>query len=118
MKDFMLFIRATGDPIASMSPQQQQEHVEKVGAFIENLVKQGKLKEAQPLSMEGVIIGGKKNAFVDGPFNESKEVIAGFYYLKAKDLEEAVSIAKLDPRFEDAGWRIEVRPIMKVEGIN
>jgi len=36
----------------------------------------------------------------------------------AKDLEEAVQIAKDDPRFEDGNWRIEVRPIMKVEGIN
>lgn len=118
MNEFMFFIRTTDNPVSKMSPHQQQEHVQKVGAFIENLVSQGKLKEAQPLTMDGVIISGKKDAFVDGPFNESKEVIAGYYHIVAKDIDDAVAIAKSDPRFEDEGWRIEVRPIMKVEGIN
>lgn len=114
----MLFIQSTGNPVARMSPDEQQHHVQKVGAFIENLAKQGNLKDAQPLEMQGVVVSGKKGALTDGPFNESKEVIAGFYHLLANDLEEAVVIAKSDPRFEDEGWRIEVRPIMKVEGIN
>lgn len=118
MKEFMLFILANGNPVAELSPEQQQQHVQKVGAYIENLMQQGKLKEAQPLEMQGVIVSGRKGAFSDGPFNESKEVIAGYYHVLATDIDEAIAIAKSDPRFEDEGWRIEIRPIMKVEGIN
>jgi hypothetical protein len=118
MKEFMLFIRNEGNPVASLSPEQQQEHVQKVGGFIKSLVSKGKMKAAQPLEMEGSIVSFNNGNFTDGPFNETKEVISGYYHILAKDLQEAITIAKSDPRFEDGKWRIEVRPIMKVDGIN
>lgn len=118
MKEFMLFIRNEGNPIAKLSPQQQQEHVQKVGGFIKNLVGEGKMKAAQPLEMEGSMVSFDNGSFTDGPFNETKEVISGYYHILAEDLNEAVAIAKADPRFEDGKWRIEIRPIMKVDGIN
>ena len=114
----MLFIRNEGNPVAALSLEQQQEHVQKVGAFIKNLVKEQKMKAAQPLEMEGSIISFKNGKFIDGPFNETKEVISGYYHILAEDLSEAVKLAKSDPRFEDGDWRIEIRPIMKVDGIN
>lgn len=118
MKEFMLFIKNEGNPIAELSLEQQQEHVQKVGNFIKDLVEQKKMKAAQPLEMEGAIISFKNGSFIDGPFNETKEVISGYYHILAEDLSEAVKLAKSDPRFEDGNWRIEIRPIMKVEGIN
>jgi len=118
MKEFMLFIRNEGNPIANLSLEEQQQHIQKVGGFIQNLVEQQKMKAAQPLEMEGKIVSFKNGEFVDGPFNETKEVISGYYHLVAENLEEAIQIARSDPRFEDGEWRIEVRPIMKVEGIN
>ena len=118
MKEFMLFIRNEGNPIAELSLEQQQEHVQKVGNFINGLVEQQKMKAAQPLEMEGAIISFRNGEFIDGPFNETKEVISGYYHILAKDLPEAIKLAKSDPRFEDGNWRIEIRPIMKVEGIN
>ena len=118
MKEFMLFIRSEGNPIADLSLEQQQEHVQKVGAFIKNLVDQKKMKAAQPLEMVGSMVSFKNGNFVDGPFNETKEVISGYYHIIAEDLSEAVHLAKSDPRFEDGNWKIEIRPIMKVEGIN
>ena len=118
MKEFMLFIKSEGNPIADLSLEQQQEHVQKVGNFIKGLVEQNKMKAAQPLEMEGTIISFKNGDFIDGPFNETKEVISGYYHILAEDLAEAVKIAKSDPRFEDGNWRMEIRPIMKVEGIN
>lgn len=60
----------------------------------------------------------KNGKFIDGPFNETKEVISGYYHILAENLEEVVNLMKKDPRFEDGNWRIEIRPIMKVEGIN
>ena len=118
MKEFMIFILAEGNPVAALSPEEQQQHVQKVGGYIEALMKKGVLKEAQPLEMQGVLLSGKKGAFIDGPFNESKEVIAGYYHLLAENIDEAVAIAKQDPRFEEEGWRMEIRPVMTVEGIN
>ncbi|MGH1366870.1 MAG: YciI family protein [Calditrichia bacterium] len=118
MKEFMLLIRADGNPVAELSPQKQQEHVEKVGGFIKRLVDEGKMIAAEPLEMSGTVVSRKKGMLTDGPFNETKEVVAGYYHIRAESLEEAVSIAKTDPRFEDGDWRIEVRPIMKVTGIN
>jgi len=118
MKEFMLFIKNEGNPIANFSLEQQQEHVQKVGNFIKDLVGQNKMKAAQPLEMEGRIVSFRNGKFLDGPFNETKEVISGYYHILAENMEEAITIAKSDPRFEDGEWRIEIRPIMKVEGIN
>lgn len=118
MKEYMLFIWNEGNPMANLSKKQQQEHVQKVGEFIRKMASEGKMKAAQPLEMQGRKISFENGSFVDGPFNETKEVISGYYHILAKDLEEAIEIAKSDPRFEDGKWNIEVRPIMKVDGIN
>lgn len=118
MREFMLFIRSEENPKADLSPEQLQQHIEKVGSFIKRLVEEGKMKSAQPLEMEGRMLSYKNGKIVDGPYNETKEVISGYYHLLAKDLEEAIEITKGDPRFEEGIWRIEIRPIKKVEGIN
>lgn len=118
MKEFMLLIRSEEEPKASFSPEQMQNHIEKVGGFIKRLTDEGRMKSAQPLEMEGKILSYRNGQIIDGPFNETKEVISGYYHLMANDLKEAIEIAKGDPRFEEGIWRMEVRPIRKVEGIN
>jgi len=118
MKEFMLFIRSEEKPKANLSPEQLQLHIEKVGGFIKRLTDEGRMKSAQPLEMEGVILSYKNGKIIDGPYNETKEVISGYYHLLAKDLEEAIEITKGDPRFEEGIWRVEIRPIKRVEGIN
>lgn len=118
MNEFMLFIRSEEKPKADLSPEQLQQHIEKIGSFIKRLTEEGKMKSAQPLQMEGRMLSYQNGKVVDGPFNETKEVISGYYHLVAKDLEEALEIAKQDPRFEEGIWRVEVRPVMKVDGIN
>ena len=119
MKEFMLLIRTEGEHLQSLSPQAQQEHIQKVMVYIEDLMKNGKLKSAQPLDHEGTIISGTKGKLKDGPFNESKEVIAGYFLIQARDLNEAIQIARNNPVFESSSTaRIEVRPIKILEGIN
>lgn len=118
MKEFMIFIKTKGDHLEGLSPEQQQAHVQKIGKYIGNLMETGKLKGAQPLDMDGAIIHSNKGAFKDGPFNESKEVIVGYFHILAENLEEAIKIAKANPMFEDAKATIEVRPIKQMEGIN
>ena len=78
----------------------------------------GYIHELLRLEMEGSMLSFKNGKFIDGPINETKEVISGYYHIVAKDLNEAIEIAKSDPRFEDGDWRIEIRTIMKVDGIN
>ena len=118
MKEFMLFIRNQGNPVADLSPKQQEEHIQKVGEFIKGLISEGKMKAAQPLEMQGSMLSFNNGSFTSGPFDETKEVISGYYQILAKDLKEAIEIGKADPRFKDGKWRMEIRPIMKVTGIN
>lgn len=118
MQEFMIFIKTKGDHLASLSPVQQQAHVQKIGKYIGGLMESGKLKGAQPLEMDGAIIHGNKGVFKDGPFNESKEVIVGYFHIVAENLEEAIEIAKANPMFDDEEGTIEVRPIKQMDGIN
>ena len=84
--------------------------------YIGNLTKDAKLKSAQPLVREGKIISGSKGAWKEGPFNETKEVIVGYYHILAEDLDDAIAIAKGNPEFEyGTTARIEVRPIKTKE---
>ncbi|MDO5979347.1 YciI family protein [Flavivirga spongiicola] len=114
----MIFIKTKGDHLAELSPEEQQAHVQKIGKYIGGLMESGKLKGAQPLEMDGAIIHGNKGVFKDGPFNESKEVIVGYFHIVAENLEEAIEIAKANPMFDDAEATIEVRPIKQMDGIN
>jgi hypothetical protein len=119
MKEFMLLIRTEGDHLLPMSAEERQKHLQIVNVYIEDLMKAGRLKSAQPLDLESVIISGTKGKLKDGPFNETKEVIAGYFLILAEDMKEAIEIGKRNPVFETATKaRIEVRPIQIIEGIN
>ena len=117
MKEFMLLIRTEGDYCAEMSPENYQEHIRKVGNYITKLAREGRLKSAQPLDPEGIMIHGNKGAFKDGPYIESKEMIVGYFHILAKDLEEAREIAKANPIFQDTEARIEIRLIKQEPAI-
>lgn len=115
----MLFIRTEGDPWQKLSPAEMQSHVQKGVAYIGNLMQKGILKSAQPLEMTGRTVSGDAGSLKDGPYNESKEVIAGYFHILASGIEEAIDIAKANPIFEDGlGAKIDVRPVRTVEGIN
>ena len=118
MKEFLLLIRNEANHWEIMTPEQQQVHILKASMYIEDLTQQGKIKGAQPLTMNGAMLSNFGGIFKDGPFVESKEVIGGFFHIIAKDLAEAVEIAKANPDFEAGNSRIEIREIMKADGIN
>jgi hypothetical protein len=116
MKDFLLIIRTEGDVWTSLSPKQLQEHIDHGTAYIGNLMKEGKLKSAAPLDKGSRIVTSTNGIVKDGPFNESKEVIAGYFHIVAKDVQEAVDIAKANPIFQDIPTRIEVHAMKAVGG--
>lgn len=119
MKEFMLLIRSEGDCVEKMTPEVHRVHFKKVVDYINRLKSEGRLISAQPLTMTGSILQGAGAAFKDGPFAETKEVIAGYYLFKAENMEEAGEIAKAHPILVDApSSRIELREIKMEEGIN
>lgn len=113
MEKFM-FIFHGGQP-DGMSPDQMQAHMGKWFTWIEKLSKTDQYVAGEPLLPGGKLVSGKDGKTVtDGPYTEGKEVVGGFFIVKAKDLAEAVSLSKECPDFE-LGGTIQVRQVMKME---
>jgi hypothetical protein len=116
MKEFMLLIRNQASGKAGFTTEKQQQFLKACEVYIEGLKKNGNLKSAQPLVREGKFISGSPGGFTDSPYDESKEFIVGYYHILAKDLEEAIMVAKGNPEFAFVpGARIEVRPVKMAE---
>lgn len=116
MKDFLLLIRTERDVWTSLSPQQLQDHIEKATFYVSNLIKDGKLKSAAPLDNSSRIVIDGNGIIKDNPSNQSEEVIAGYFHIVAKDIQEAVDIAQANPIFKDISAKIEVHLIKAVGG--
>lgn len=107
---YMLLFRGTHWH-KNLSPEQIQMVMSKWMEWYDRLVREQKIKSAQPLASEGKIVSKKKGLTVaDGPFTESKEAIGGYFLLLVNDLDEALEIAKECPTL-DYGLTVEVRPV-------
>jgi hypothetical protein len=116
MKEFMFLIKNKIDHKAEWPEAQHQEFLKKCEVYIGKLRAENRLISAQPLIREGLIISGKSGSWNESPINETGEVQVGYYHIFAKDLDEAISIAKGNPEFEyGTTARIEVRPIKTKE---
>jgi hypothetical protein len=116
MKEFMFFIRKQSDSALTLSPEEHQQFLKRCEIYIAKLKKEGKLISAQPIERDGDIISYPDRVWKDVPFNETKEVIGGYYHILAADLTEAIAIAKGNPEFEyNPDTRIEIRPIKMKE---
>jgi len=115
MKEFMLLIRATGNPISTLSFSDQKKHIDKIGKFITSLHERGVLKTAQPFKVEGVMLSTKDGEMMEEPFEESDDMLVGYYHIEVESMDEALEIARSDPRFVDSDWTIELRPIMTLD---
>ena len=116
MKEFMLLIRNEIDSKNIFSPEQDKDFLKACEVYIEALKKNNNLISAQPLVREGKMISGTNNSWKEDVFSEGKEVIVGYYRILAKDLDDAVTIAKGNPEFAyTTTARIEVRPIKTME---
>ncbi|MGN6488082.1 MAG: YciI family protein [Devosia sp.] len=108
---FMMIIKSDAQTEAGVLPK--PEEFEAMGKFNEELISAGVLLAADGLhpSKEGAMVSneGGKIRVVDGPFAESKELVAGFWIISAKDKEEALSWARRIPLGD--GGRVEVRRV-------
>jgi hypothetical protein len=118
--EFMLYIRNAGDAKLALTEVQHFEFIKKCEIYIEQLKAEENLIAAQPLIREGLIISRNGNMWNSTTIDSSKEVQVGYYHIRAKDMQEAVSIAKENPEFEYVpSATIEIRPIkMKEEKTN
>jgi hypothetical protein len=112
MEKFM-FIFHGGERV-SQSPEQMQAHMGKWMAWIDKLRKTDQYVSGEPLLPGGKLVKGNDGKSVtDGPYTEGKEIVGGFFIIKAKDLNDAVAISKDYPGFE-LGGAVQVRQVMKM----
>jgi hypothetical protein len=116
---FMIIVRATEDSEAGLRPAQSL--VAAMASYHEELVRAGVLLDANGLqpSANGFRVqyeGGKRAAVIDGPFAETKELIAGYTVIQVKSRAEAVEWAKRFPApMGERDAEIEVRPLYELE---
>lgn len=116
---FMMIVKATKESEAGVMPS--QELLSSMGKYNEELMKAGAMLDGgglKPTSQGFRIkyLGGKKTV-VDGPFAESKELVAGYWIIQVKSREEALEWAKRipNPAGEGREAEVEVRPFFEME---
>ena len=112
----MVLVKATADSEAGALPS--TELLEAMGSYNEELVKAGILLSGDGLKPSAA---GKRVAFdghgrlvIDGPFTETKELVAGFWLWQVKDMEEAIEWVKRCPNPMPGPSEIEIRPVYEL----
>jgi hypothetical protein len=115
----MVFVKATPDSEAGVMPDEQL--MTDMMAFNEQLVKAGIMLGGDGLhpSTKGVRVhfSGKNRTVIDGPFAETKELVAGYWLWQVESMEEAIDWVKRcpNPMYEDSD--IEIRPVYEPEDL-
>ena len=111
---FMMIVKASRESEAGAMPE--EKNLANMARYNEELVKAGVMLDGAGLkpSSDGARVrySGDKRTVIDGPFAESKELIAGFWVIQVKSKEEAVEWAKRVP-FEDG--EVELRPFFELD---
>jgi hypothetical protein len=114
----MVFVKATKKSEAGVMPEEKL--LAEMGKFNEELVKAGVMLAGEGLhpSSKGkrVVFSGGKKTVVDGPFAETKELIAGFWIWQVKDVQEALEWARRSPKpMPGEEGVLEIRPVFEAE---
>jgi hypothetical protein len=114
---FMVIVKANKDTEAGIMPSVQL--LADMGKYNEELVKAGVMQAGEGLaaSSQGarIYFNGDKRTVTDGPFTETKELVAGFWIWKCASLKEAIEWAKKCPNPTGAESQLEIRRIMEAE---
>jgi hypothetical protein len=110
----MVLVKANADSEAGVMPT--EEMLAEMGQYNEELVNAGVMVAGEGLHptsrAKRVRFNGKERTVIDGPFTETKELVAGFWVWQVKDMDEAVEWLKRAP-FRDE--ELEIRPIFEAE---
>ena len=116
MKEFMFYIRNAKDAKEQLSKEEHLSFIKKCEVYISKLQEQGQLISAQPLIREGYVISRKDGNWQKYKIEVNEDIQVGYYHILAKDIDEAISIAKENPEFEFVpSATIEIRPIKTKE---
>ena len=114
---FMVIVKANKDSEAGVMPSQQL--LSDMGKYNEELVRQGAMLAGEGLqrSSKGkrVRFSGTQRTVIDGPFAETKELVAGFWILKAASMDEVVALVKRAPNPHEGESELEIRPVFEAE---
>src|SRR5213083_3246914 len=112
---FMVLIKATKGSEAGVMPSEQL--LTEMGKFNEELVKAGVMLAGEGLhpSSKGarVRFSGDKRTVTDGPFTETKELVAGYWLWQVKSMDEAIEWVKRCPNPMNEDSEIEIRPVFE-----
>lgn len=116
MKEFIYLLRDHGLE-SRKNPELHADIVSRFADWTRSLRDSGAFRAAAQLTEDGGSTARKRDGepVIDGPFSETKEIIAGFYHIVARDLEEASRIAASCPLIAFGG-SIEVREILNGDG--
>jgi hypothetical protein len=110
----MVIVKASKDSEAGLLPP--REMIEKMGKFNQELMQAGVFLGADGLkassSGKRIKFSGQQRTITDGPFTETKELIAGYWLWQVKTMEEAVEWLKRAPF--DGGTEVEIRPVFEM----
>lgn len=117
MRQFMLILRENPQDFATVTPDEMQRIIERYTAWSEALAARGRLVEGIKLQDEGGRVlarSGGKTSVTDAAYAEAKEVIGGFFIIRAADYDEAAELASDCPHLEHG--TIGIREIHDLSG--
>jgi len=113
----MVIVKATADSEAGIMPS--SELLQAMGNFNQQLVEAGVMQAGEGLKPSSagkrVLFNGPNRSVTDGPFAETKELAAGFWIWKVKDMDDAVEWVKKCPNPMLGPSEIEIRPVFEME---
>lgn len=111
MKEFMFIFKGPYYEDMRLSADGAQERMQQWFAWVEKLKAQDVYVSGKPLVRNGgKTISGTNKVITDGPFAESKELVGGYFIIKANTIDEAVAVAKDFPDY-DLGGSVDVREV-------
>jgi hypothetical protein len=114
---FMILVKASKDSEAGVMPSEQM--LTEMTTFNEELSKAGVMLAGEGLhpSSKGVRVrfDGAKRTVIDGPFTETKELVAGYWLWEVKSRDEAIEWAKRIPFHDAPGTEVEIRQVFEAD---
>ena len=114
---FMILVKADKNSEAGIMPS--HELLAAMGKYNEELAKAGVLLAGEGLKASSsgarVRFSGRQRTVIDGPFSETRELLAGFWIFQVKSREEAIEWVKRIPSISDEDFEIEIRQIVEAD---
>ncbi|HEV3223471.1 MAG TPA: YciI family protein [Puia sp.] len=113
MEKFLILVREDINLLKQIGDEGRYKNMREAANWVASLAESGNYTDGEPLVMAGKYVG-RDYVLSDGPFIEAKEVISGYFFLHAENIEHAASIAQSCPLVMQEKIVLEIRPVMIV----